>query len=354
YQREGHAYASINKAFFEAAARHRENLGRVVADIEPSEDFFDELGTVPAALDLPVLFEVFKAGFADNHAAFKAELDDAFNEMQSSFSSNIQSKKIYFCKKSIWQSGQMAEEFCAAFAHISKHFEKHSEELLTHEHGDIIKGVHETIGIKVETLRDAAQEFFTDADGKIESFGDEASGGADSQEFARVGTEFVLEWLFEIECLDSEFVKYIFDEFGKSDAFAGATAAITRAWDKREDIINKKIAAFMRDNLFFELTTFEEIMHYSVSRLRETEDAAVATFVEEIDKQHKHLDAILTKHDIEKITPAAHEPFNAKEHEVLMAELNPDFKKGEIIKTMNSGYKKGEQVIVRANVIAAR
>ena len=37
-----------------------------------------------------------------------------------------------------------------------------------------------------------------------------------------------------------------------------------------------------------------------------------------------------------------------------MAESNADFKKGEIVKLMNSGYRQNGAVILRANVIAAR
>jgi len=46
--------------------------------------------------------------------------------------------------------------------------------------------------------------------------------------------------------------------------------------------------------------------------------------------------------------------FNPKEHEVLMAESNADFKKGEIVKVMNSGYRRKDLILLRANVIAAR
>ncbi|MCL2753821.1 MAG: nucleotide exchange factor GrpE, partial [Defluviitaleaceae bacterium] len=60
------------------------------------------------------------------------------------------------------------------------------------------------------------------------------------------------------------------------------------------------------------------------------------------------------KFGIEKISPKTHEQFNAKEHEVLMAEQKEGFTKGEIIKTINSGYRYNDTIIVRANVIAAR
>ena len=45
-------------------------------------------------------------------------------------------------------------------------------------------------------------------------------------------------------------------------------------------------------------------MFYSVSRLRESDVAAVAAFVATIDEQHKALADILTKYGIDKIEDA--------------------------------------------------
>ncbi len=57
---------------------------------------------------------------------------------------------------------------------------------------------------------------------------------------------------------------------------------------------------------------------------------------------------------VDIIAPKPHDIFNGKEHEVIMAEKNNDFKKGEIIKLINSGYKNKNYIILRANVIAAK
>jgi len=46
--------------------------------------------------------------------------------------------------------------------------------------------------------------------------------------------------------------------------------------------------------------------------------------------------------------------FNGKEHEVLIAETSEGFAKGEIIKVINPGYKRGDFILTRANVIAAK
>ena len=46
--------------------------------------------------------------------------------------------------------------------------------------------------------------------------------------------------------------------------------------------------------------------------------------------------------------------FNGREHEVLMAEVKEGFKKGEIIKTLNKGYRFNDQIILKANVVACK
>jgi len=109
---------------------------------------------------------------------------------------------------------------------------------------------------------------------------------------------------------------------------------------------------FKRETVLYEVSTYEEILLYSVSRLRldEAHEAAVAT----ADETLHMLEILLKKNNIQVIRPQPHDTFNAKEHEVLMAENSPDFKKGEIIKLMNSGYRQKDTVILRANVIAAR
>ena len=53
--------------------------------------------------------------------------------------------------------------------------------------------------------------------------------------------------------------------------------------------------------------------------------------------------------------PNPHDMFDPKEHEVLLAEKNEQFLKGQIIKVVNYGYKKKDKgIIKRATIIAAK
>ena len=356
YQQEGQAYNAISKAFMEAAVRHRENMGRVVMDVEAAEDFAEELAQIEACPDMPVVYEGFKILLEEKFAPLKKLLNEFMFTHLESFDSNLSSKKVYFLKKAAWQAGQIAEECALCFADIVKAFVEHEEYFAGTPESDILRGVAQTIEIKVETMKEATKEFFEDSDSRVEDFFQEAKSPAGREGLYAAGEDFVLTQLLELGKGQNgaQVVQDVLDKLLESDGFEGYKRDIERAWEKRKDVLNKKILTYKRDNLFFELSTFEEIMHYSVSRLRESADEKITLFVAEIDIQHKKLDGVLARHGIEKIVPVAHEQFNAKEHEVLMAEENEGFKKGEIIKTMNSGYRQGGQLIVRANVIAAR
>ncbi|MCL2236085.1 MAG: nucleotide exchange factor GrpE [Defluviitaleaceae bacterium] len=341
YQKEGQTSGRINRGFLETANHHKENLGRVTINAESPEEFA-EIYSVDGAFppDLAVIFENFKDARAEKYAPFAESLKNALSDRLGNFHKKLAVKKTYFAKKASWQISQMSMECCDAFAEIAAHFEDGKEHFLTQEEKDIIKGVAETVVIKIDSIKDGVQQFEEEANAIIEGFPAEGSEVC--------GEDFVVSRLVE-GSNGAKVIKEILDEF-----VTAQQEEAEKAWAKHEEPLAKKVLAFQRDNLFFELSTFEEIMHYSVSRLRESLDVQILEFVVEIDKQYKNLEQILARYGIEKIVPTAHEPFNAKEHEVLMAEVQEGFKKGEIIKTMNSGYRNSERVITRANVIAAR
>jgi len=116
----------------------------------------------------------------------------------------------------------------------------------------------------------------------------------------------------------------------------------------------KTIFRYRKETLLYEICTFEEILFYSVTRLRESTLPQIEEGVKILDETFATLESLLANKEITVIRPAPHEAFNGREHEVLTAEEQEGFAKGEIIKTMTSGYKQGDKVILRANVVAAR
>ena len=96
-------------------------------------------------------------------------------------------------------------------------------------------------------------------------------------------------------------------------------------------------------------------MYYSVVRLRECSDEKIKDFTKYIDNMEDKMENTLMENNILLIKPNPHDMFDPKEHEVLLAEKNEQFLKGQIIKVVNYGYKKKDKgIIKRATIIAAK
>ena len=181
---------------------------------------------------------------------------------------------------------------------------------------DIISGISETVDIKIQNIQENVFEFLQKADVLIS------------------------------EISKNEKYDRIFMLFEKYDGNLDETV--------NEIFFEINILELQKDCILFEISTFEEIMNYSVSRMRNSQNLYIEAFVQNIDFVFGELKQVLSVVGVEIIAPKPHDIFNGKEHEVIMAEKNNDFKKGEIIKLVNSGYKNKNYVILRANVIAAK
>lgn len=215
------------------------------------------------------------------------------------------------------------------------------------EYKEIIMGILETIQIKVESIDENRNIFVNECQQELEKY-KSIEINISEEEIKTACNNLFKQW-FEIEekndFLESCIKKYIYDNFYDK---------IIKQQEKHLFKINKLSLQFKREQLLFEICTFEEIINYSISRLRNSENEDIMQYVSKIDNISESIYNMLLKYNIKTIIPKAHDLFNGKEHEVLIAEKNDEFKKGEIIKLMNSGYKQGDTVILRANVIAAK
>ncbi|MCL2573307.1 MAG: nucleotide exchange factor GrpE [Defluviitaleaceae bacterium] len=356
HQRESSEIDRIEKLFNESAANFRENMGQVVMNVEDEEDFaasFD--GVAPFGKDLPTIFETMKQSFAKEQSAFIEVVEDFATTKLTEYAKKQEKQEAYFSKKAVSALVMMAGDVTRCFAGILEYHDSNSENLANCDEKDIIKGVVETILIKIDSLNEAVGVFEEGTDAFFASV---------PQGKVTIDPETIVTFLaYMVENLlpfgkeeknGAKIVKQLADATAKHRDFSDYRQSLEKSSSKRSEGIEKKMMSFMRDSFFYELSTFEEIMYYSVSRLRESGDEHVIAFVEEIDNQYKQTADILTKYGVEKIVPQAHDVFNPKENEVLMAEESEGFKKGEIIKTINSGYRQGDVIIMRANVIAAR
>jgi len=225
-----------------------------------------------------------------------------------------------------------AEKIISKFQFLYDYWKINADNYYETDFYEIIFGIAETVDIKIQNIRENVFEFLQKANVLISEL-------PNREKYDKL---FLLWGKFNES--SEEDVNNIFSKLNK-------------LIDKYGNIcgkIKKMILELQKDSILFELSTFEEIMNYSVSRMRNSQNLYIEEFVQNIDFVFGELKQVLSVVGVEVIAPEPHDFFNGREHEVIMAEKNNDFKKGEIIKLINSGYKEGDYVILRANVIAAK
>lgn len=133
--------------------------------------------------------------------------------------------------------------------------------------------------------------------------------------------------------------------------------------DKIDDILNNttcdnnvsiEYKQFVVECLLNEIITLDEIYCYSIQNIKNETDVYTKKYVNAFEKMIDDIENELVKINISKINPKEHDLFDARKHNVLIAEDNKQFKKGEVIKTVNVGYEQGEKVLVRATIVASK
>ncbi|MCL2396722.1 MAG: nucleotide exchange factor GrpE [Defluviitaleaceae bacterium] len=358
--------------YYELLQKERDMLGQIVAALETAaaqeeNEVFGEAievlrkaqfsggGAESPFRDLRRDFERFARRFAEKYDDFRKHADVLAAARLEIYHKELVADRAGYCRKMADDAVEMTREGMGCFGDILTHYDENKEYLQACGEKDIIVGVAETIAIKIEGLAEVVGDFCRSVDDIISGLCREKP--AENQGVFDDFVCFLVQKLLKFgpeERKGAGIVRQLAEEFFGGEIFVGCMEKISKNVTRQVENLEKKTMAFMRDGFFFELSTFEEIMYYSVSRLRQSDDIEVLEFVAKIDSGCRALDGILMRYDIEKIVPGPRDPFNPRENEVLMAEENPEFKKGEIIKTMNAGYRRGEVVIVRANVIAAR
>jgi len=170
---------------------------------------------------------------------------------------------------------------------------------------------------------------------------------------------------FYLEC-ENDYYEYR-DVFEKSmqqladDVLQGSKDSFVTIQEKFNRIIrtndekNKQIdIEYCSKEILFEMRTFEDLMLQSVSKLKESKNAIVASCTQEIATLYSKLIEGLDKLGIKQFIPVIGESFNGKMHEVLMVEVTNEYKKGDIIRVQNGGFLLNEQVLLRASVIVEK
>ena len=272
--------------------------------------------------------------------------------------------KVYELNKKISEQMFMTDEMTVAFKRINDFYYENEEQLLNINSSEtsskiieIIKGISETIEIKIENIKEQKTAYSKSVKDVIDNFKQEELE-LQKEDIKLSFENAFLEWKEHILIFDRETVLDEMTQIFEDEISNGICSEFIRKFNKIEtnyiNNINKKTLQFKKESLLYEISTFEEIIQYSVFRLKEVEDDIVKEYVRVIEAVNEQLITILNKNFIQIIKPKPHDQFDGREHEVLMAEKNAEFKKGEVIKLMNSGYKENDIVILRANVIGAK
>ena len=222
----------------------------------------------------------------------------------------------------------------------------------------IIQGIHETLSIKVQSMGEMLKEYYEDASqypGKKICIEDFYSASDMDKDIEKQINQYKSEhnyWLVGMKTSS-----YMLEVFLKESAFAVKSKALSLAKKNIEGeraALNRTDSRFKKECIFFEIITFEEIINYSISKLMESENEAVRDYAGLVRQCDENIKIYMSEVGIDIISPEAHDMFNGKIHEVLMAKEEDGFLKGEIIKVVNKGYKEGSIIYARANVICAK
>lgn len=249
----------------------------------------------------------------------------------------------------------IADFMTVSFHSLSTYFSENKESLLSSDEINIIEGINETITIKIEGIKEGFDYYL------------ENINNINVSENAVLNDNFITQ-IRELvyEKLKNNHKGYMDQSYQEITAlnrfFSETTKEHSREalykhhkqFEEKKDKLVSLSTGFKRDTLLFEMSTFEEILNYSVEKLMESHNENVLQYGNYVKKIYSDILNKLVKFNIRQINPSSGDFFNAKEHEVLMAKKEEGFSKGSIIKVLNRGYVQNGQVLLRANIIAAK
>ena len=260
-------------------------------------------------------------------------------------------------KDLIFKFKQTAEAVACVFSRQVSFYREHFDFFSILNENAILGGINETLMIKIETMAENISAF-KDPLGKITHSLLDTEISVNEKESNEL-IELMLPLLKSLSFAEagedeSIAINTFYDTLAEAQPVADYRQRVIDIFQKEEERARKNIERFLKDCVLYEISTFEEILQYSVTRLRESDNDHVTDYIDLIDENAHIIETTLKKIGITMIRPKPHDYFNGKEHEVLMAERNESFAKGEVIKSITSGYKLDDQILIRANIIAAK
>jgi molecular chaperone GrpE (heat shock protein) len=216
----------------------------------------------------------------------------------------------------------------------------------------ILQGIAETLEIKTNSLKESISDFNGESASLFQAFAKEKNDVTDEIKIAAYPL-IRKAWLTEPPA-SAEDAETFFNRCCEIEPFASARADYEKHVARYHEKTEKAALRFRKEVLLYEIATYEEILTHSVSRLFASENPMVQAAAAQLEETYNTLEILLKKNNVTTIRPMPHDPFNGREHDVLVAEKQEGFQKGEIIKRLGSGYRYKDMVLVRANVVAAK
>lgn len=294
--------------------------------------------------------------FYEGIETFKSLLNIVIEEYDALFSTWLQEEKRQWIKgkeKEEKAYEQMVRQIITSFQEFQRLYQEQKEELVATQYKDIFIGIDETLEIKIQSIQEQQEQWAVNIKKIYEK------NLPPYEEKLNMLTLYN-QWiqLEEVYTEESSNLVSILARLLENDWDMGVTKDAQEQWESwvegQEHQWDKVLKNQLKNHLLFEISTFEEILYYSISRIREEPDEKIIHYVKGMDDLTQKLYDALEAYGISFIRPEPYEKFNGKEQEVLLAEEQEGFQKGDIIKCINTGYRYQGQVLLRANVIAAR
>lgn len=312
--------------------------------ISEFDDLFKKINLIQIGLNIDLMpdkenFKEIVQILFDDIINLKDEIQDEKNKLYNIYlefkqKELIKSKEneIKAFKLGTKKSVDLSTKVREIFKNLAKYIDENKEDYEKNKNIDIINGIEESVKIKEETIFEKEKQIAEDSDFQNEI--DELTNICDNN--------FDLDEINDINSLQNV-LDYLYIKNDISNM------------DKKLSGYLKFVDEFIKNTILFEISTFQEIVYYSVGAIRECEEEALQELIKHIDEIDEKIEIILNDYNILFIKPNLRDKFNPKMHEILLAEENEEFERGDIIRIVNYGYiTKDDTIIKRASIIACK
>lgn len=110
---------------------------------------------------------------------------------------------------------------------------------------------------------------------------------------------------------------------------------------------------FILFSILEEVAIYDSFINDCLDSLADDGSYEITNFIKFNRRISDKIFETINKHNIERIYPNVNDKVDTKKHTILEAQLSNDFKKGQIIEVINTGFKEDNKVLLKAVVVCA-